>query len=101
MRRAAIILAFVGAIGLTPAATDDELRFIGARGKYWAFQKVVRPVLPEVRGPGKAWIKSPIDAFILQKLAEQQLAPSLPLDRVRLLRRITYDLTGLPPTPEE
>lgn len=100
-RRAIIVLACVGAIGLTVAATDDEMRFIGSRGKYWAFQKVVRPVPPEVEGPGRAWIKSPVDAFILQKLAQKQLAPSPPLDRVRLLRRVTFDLTGLPPTPEE
>src|SRR6478672_1434264 len=100
-RRALIVLAFVGAIGPTAAATDDELRFIGARTKYWAFQKVVRPAPPDVQGPGTEWIKSPIDAFILQKLAEKQLAPSPPLDRTPLLRRLTFDLTGLPPTPEE
>jgi hypothetical protein len=48
-----------------------------------------------------SWAKSFLDAFILQHLQEKQLTPSAALDRISLLRRVTYDLTGLPPTPEE
>jgi hypothetical protein len=48
-----------------------------------------------------SWAKSSLDAFILQHLQEKQLTPSAALDRISLLRRVTYDLTGLPPTPEE
>jgi hypothetical protein len=80
------------------AATNQEATFIGARAKYWAFQPVTRPAVPAISDP---WVRTPIDAFILQALREKQLAPSGVLDQVQLIRRVTYDLTGLPPTPEE
>jgi hypothetical protein len=76
--------------------TDEA--FIGARAKYWAFQKVVRPAVPSTHDP---WVRNPIDAFILDGLAQKHLAPSTPLDRNRLIRRVTLDLTGLPPTPAD
>ena len=66
---------------------------------FWAFQPPREPVLPEVKD--QAWPKSPLDRFILAKLEEQQLRPAPPADRRTLLRRVTYDLTGLPPTPDE
>ncbi len=47
------------------------------------------------------WIRTPVDAFILAKLREQKLSPSAEADRPTLIRRLTYDLHGLPPTPEE
>ena len=80
------------------AAADKELTFIGARAKYWAFQKVVRPPVPELKDD---WIRTPIDSFILDELRKKQLSPSPTAKRSQLLRRVTYDLTGLPPTPEE
>lgn len=87
----------VAALSLS-AATNQETTFIGARAKYWAFQPVVRPAPPSIADP---WVGNPIDAFILQALREKQLAPSRRLERIELIRRVTYDLTGLPPTPEE
>jgi hypothetical protein len=80
------------------AATDKELTFIGARARYWAFQKVVRPPVPEV---SDRWIRTPIDSFIFDDLQRKQLAPTPAAKRSQLIRRLTYDLTGLPPTPEE
>ena len=80
------------------ATLDKEAAFIGARGKYWAFQRVERPAVPAL---ADAWIRTPIDAFILDALRERNLKPAPPLDRARLLRRVTFDLTGLPPTPAE
>ncbi len=77
---------------------DKEAKFIGARGKYWAFQNVVRPPVPSVSDP---WVRTPIDAFILSALQAKKLAPSEPMDRIRLIRRVTFDLIGLPPTPAE
>ncbi len=78
--------------------TDKEAKFIGSRGKYWAFQRVARPAPPAAAG---TWVRTPIDAFILSALEAKKLSPSEPLDRVRLIRRVTFDLTGLPPTPAE
>jgi hypothetical protein len=95
-RWSAAALVVLAALGV--AATDKELVFIGARAKYWAFQKVVQPVTPEIKDP---WVRTPIDAFILQDLQKKQLTPSPSLDRIQLIRRLAYDLTGLPPTPEE
>jgi hypothetical protein len=87
--RFAIVAA---ALGVLWAGTQEDA-FIGARGRYWAFQKVVRPAVPAAGNP--------IDAFILQELRRKQLEPSKPLDRAQLLRRVTFDLIGLPPTPAE
>src|SRR5262245_12995237 len=80
------------------AQSSKDVAFVGARGRYWAFQKVARPAVPEIRD---AWIRNPIDAFILDGLRRKALTPSGPLDRAQLIRRVTYDLTGLPPAPDD
>ncbi|MGE3818163.1 MAG: PSD1 and planctomycete cytochrome C domain-containing protein [Isosphaeraceae bacterium] len=67
--------------------------------EHWAFQPLVDPPIPEVRD--QAWPRSPIDHFILSKLESRGLQPVGPADRLVLLRRVTFDLTGLPPSPEE
>jgi hypothetical protein len=66
---------------------------------HWAFQPVRKAVTPPVRDA--AWLHNPIDAFILAKLEERRWHPSAPADRADWLRRVTFDVTGLPPTPEE
>ena len=66
---------------------------------HWAFQKVTRPAVPEVRN--EDWVRSPVDRFILARLESKGLRPSSPASRADLLRRVTLDLTGLPPTPAE
>ncbi len=66
---------------------------------YWAYQPVRRPAVPAVRNA--AWVKTPIDAFVLAKLEEKGLLPVEPADRATLIRRAYYDLLGLPPTPEQ
>jgi hypothetical protein len=70
-----------------------------ARAAHWAFQPVRRAALPKVRNT--AWVKTPIDAFILAALEKKGLQPAPPADARTLIRRATFDLTGLPPTPEE
>ncbi|MES2791782.1 MAG: PSD1 and planctomycete cytochrome C domain-containing protein [Planctomycetota bacterium] len=70
--------------------------FERARREHWAFQPVKHPPAPTLKNP--AWGSTPVDAFILAKLEAQGLAPSPAADKRTLLRRITFDLTGLPPT---
>ncbi|MBN9123084.1 MAG: PSD1 domain-containing protein, partial [Planctomycetes bacterium] len=65
--------------------------------KWWSFQPVARPELPKT----KAQPSNPIDAFIFAKLEAKGLKPSPAADKRTLIRRATFDLTGLPPTPEE
>jgi len=66
---------------------------------HWAYRPVRDVAPPAVRQ--KPWVLSPIDAFILAKLEERNLAPAPPADKRTLLRRATFDLTGLPPQPGE
>jgi hypothetical protein len=66
---------------------------------WWSLQPVRRPALPEAAQV--AWVRTPIDAFVLRKLDEAGLTPAPEADRRTLIRRLSYDLTGLPPTPED
>ena len=65
---------------------------------WWSFKKITRPSVPKL---DSQWPRNPIDAFILRRLKRQKLSYSKPTDRRTLIRRVTYDLTGLPPTPNE
>jgi mono/diheme cytochrome c family protein len=87
---------------LTTAQIDLVRRWIdeGATwDSHWAFVPPVRPELPAV--DHTEWVRNPIDRFILARLEREGLKPSPTADKVTLLRRLTYDLTGLPPTPAE
>jgi len=66
---------------------------------WWAIRSLTRPPLPVVKD--KTWVRNPIDQFILATLDGKGLQPSEEADRVTFIRRATYDLHGLPPTPEE
>lgn len=81
---------------------------------HWSLQEVKRPIVPSItqitaprQGDSenqvnlKRWSRNPIDAFILRKLSKYKVKPSPQADRATLLRRVTLDLTGLPPTPKE
>jgi hypothetical protein len=68
--------------------------------KFWAYQLPAPPAVPEVRNP-KFEIRNEIDRFVLAKLEAQGLKPAPEADRAALIRRLYYDLTGVPPTPEE
>lgn len=73
---------------------------VNAKNKqFWAFQPVKRPQSPEVRN--RKWITNAIDRFILARLEKSGLTPAAPASKTQLLRRAYYDLTGLPPLPEE
>lgn len=69
------------------------------RGSHWAYQPVRPPQLPIVKDP--AWPATAVDAFVLARLEAAGLAPSPAADRRVLIRRVTFDLLGLPPTPAE
>ena len=70
-----------------------------AAKKHWGFIAPVRPPVPQVSH--KAWVRNPIDSFILARLEKEGLSPSPLADRVTLLRRLSLDLIGLPPTAAE
>ncbi|MCS6861667.1 MAG: DUF1553 domain-containing protein [Abditibacteriales bacterium] len=87
---------------LTDAQIETLRRWIEQGAKYekhWAFVPPQRPALPTVKN--KRWVLNPIDAFILARLEQEGLKPSPAADRVTLMRRLSLDLTGLPPTPAE
>ncbi len=67
--------------------------------KFWSFQPLNPVALPEL--PDRQWVTRPLDAFVLAKLNSSKVAPNPPADRAQLLRRLSFDLTGLPPTPAE
>ena len=69
---------------------------------HWAFQQPVLSAAPEFDAPAeREWVRSPVDAFVLARLQQLGLGPSPAADRRTLIRRLTFDLTGLPPTPAE
>jgi Protein of unknown function (DUF1553)/Protein of unknown function (DUF1549)/Concanavalin A-like lectin/glucanases superfamily/Planctomycete cytochrome C len=67
--------------------------------RHWAWIAPQRPAVPDVQD--KAWVRNPIDSFVLARLEREGLKPSPEADRATLLRRLSFDLTGLPPTPAE
>jgi mono/diheme cytochrome c family protein len=70
-----------------------------AASTHWSFQPVVRPAVPGVRRT--EWVRNPIDAFILARLEQEGVEPSAEADRATLIRRLGFDLLGLPPTTAE
>ncbi|HEY7307908.1 MAG TPA: PSD1 and planctomycete cytochrome C domain-containing protein [Gemmataceae bacterium] len=86
--------------GDKPVTTSKREFQIGERDRaHWAFQPVKRPAIPAVNN--RAWVSNPIDAFILAKLEAKGFPPSPPATKRELIRRLYYDLIGLPPTPRE
>ena len=67
--------------------------------KYWAFKPIIDPSIPKVKD--KTWVKDPIDSFVLAKLDSKKLTPSPPANKYTLLRRVFFDLVGLPPSPKQ
>src|SRR6266481_6157396 len=86
-----------------PVLADDLAKFAlpikPEHRRHWAFQPLNRPAIPTVRDA--SWVRSPIDAFILAKLESRGWQPAPAVDRRAFLRRLSLDLTGLPPTPQE
>lgn len=87
-----------GDVDLAPIREREAETEGGGSVGGWSYRPVKRPLVPAVTALG--WVKNPIDAFILHRLEEAQLAPNPPASPDRLVRRVTYGVTGLPPTPE-
>src|SRR5207249_474110 len=87
---------------LSPEQIELLRRWIAQGAPYaahWSYIKPVRPPLPAIRN--KSWPRNPIDSFILSRLERERLTPSPEADRYTLIRRVSLDLTGLPPSLEE
>lgn len=89
-----------------PALTEAQISLLkqwieqGAEWtEHWAFIPPQRPPVPSVKN--SSWVANPIDAFVLSKLEHYGLTPAAPAEKTALLRRVSYDLTGLPPTEAE
>ena len=85
-------------VGADPADAD-AMTEIPIGGDWWAWQPLERPEVPSVTGA--AWVRNPVDSFILAELEAANLAPAPEADRHTLVRRVALDVTGLPPTPAE
>jgi len=72
---------------------------VKVKPQHWAFKLPVRPELPAVKN--EAWVRNPVDRFVLARLEKDGVSPSPEADRHALIRRVSMDLIGLPPTPEE
>ena len=92
------------------AAVDGAPRVTPETRRFWSFQPIRRPPVPRVQGSGPTargtgtqarGFLNPIDAFVLARLQKSGLKPNPPAPRAALLRRVYYDLIGLPPSPEE
>jgi cytochrome c553 len=95
----AVALGVAVAAPLRVGAAKNSSPDVESSRGFWSFRPVVRPEAPKVRDA--AWVRNPIDAFVLAGLEEKGFAPAPAADKAQLLRRAYYDLTGLPPTPAE
>jgi hypothetical protein len=92
MIRAILTLCALGAVAALACAEDSS-------SLPWSFAPVKKPAIPVVKNT--TWLKDGVDVFILARLETASLSPNPDADRATLLRRASFDLTGLPPTPEE
>lgn len=88
-----------GAAAAAVTPKSNQYAITAEQRRFWAFQPVKKPAVPNVQY--RAWVKNPLDNFILAKLESKGLRPVAPADKRTLIRRATFDLVGLPPTPEE
>ncbi|MCC6421199.1 MAG: DUF1553 domain-containing protein [Gemmataceae bacterium] len=93
-------LTLCGTVLLVAAGrAADDYRIPPEKRDHWAWKAPVRPTVPAVRNA--AWVRNPIDAFVLARLEAAGLSPAPPATRAQLLRRVAFDLTGLPPSLAE
>ena len=98
MRQATFFLVLC-LVATTAVYSAETHVFTDAQKSFWSLQPVKKPAAPAVKA--KQWVSNPIDAFVLAKLEEKQLQPNPVADKATLLKRVTVDLAGLLPTPDE
>src|SRR5262245_12754097 len=86
-------------LGLAAASAADDPLLTPQKKNHWAWKPPQRPSVPKVQD--SAWVRNPIDAFVLARLEAAGLEPAQAASPEQWLRRVTFDLIGLPPTPEE
>ena len=102
MKPVVAVLTATALLAAPPETTAPAEKYTTAERKHWSFQPRNDVQPPEFTAPAdRGWIKTPVDAFILAGLQKSGLKPAPPADRATLLRRVTFDLHGLPPTPQE
>jgi hypothetical protein len=97
-KQVALLKRWIDEGAKAPSGETVETR-VTSKSKHWSFQPIKRPALPAVKD--EAWVRNAIDRFILARLEKENLRPSPEADRATLIRRVSLDLTGLPPTPGE
>lgn len=107
MLRSRRIALVSGAVLLTTSilfagAARVESEYRESERKFWSLQKRSQPAVPAFSDESEqTWVRNSVDAFVLKKLKEEGLRPAPETDRSTLIRRVTFDLTGLPPSPAE
>src|SRR6266581_4041661 len=91
-----VLIALLAVAGVVSHSEETPAQ---SKNEHWAFKPAVRPAVPVVKD--RSWPRNPIDQFVLAKLEAEKLTPSAEADRVTLIRRLSFDLIGLPPTPDE
>jgi hypothetical protein len=92
---ASIAVAWVAGLDCVDVFAADAT----AKAEHWSYRPLVQPSVPPVKNA--KWVRNPVDAFILTKLEAKGMVPSAEADRRTLIRRVYFDLIGLPPTPED
>ncbi|QDT29159.1 hypothetical protein Enr10x_45080 [Gimesia panareensis] len=92
-------ISFAAGASAEELKTPEETPITEADREHWSFQPVQRPAIPDVKD--SSWSRTPIDRFILAKLEAENLKPAADAERLTLIRRVYFDVIGLPPTPEE
>jgi Protein of unknown function (DUF1553)/Protein of unknown function (DUF1549) len=101
---AGLLIAATSTSDSAPLGSDTAPlgKYTPAERKHWAFQPRMHPATPSFADAADlAWAKSPIDAFVLARMKRESLSPAQKADRATLIRRISLDMVGLPPTPAE
>jgi hypothetical protein len=99
MSRLAALALIAATILMAAESTSVPERYTPNERRHWSFQPRRQPSIPKLEN--EPWALTPIDAFVLANLKKQGLRPAPPAGRRVLIRRVTFDLTGLPPTPAE